>query len=222
MISILKQNGGHIQLDSQKGKESTVHIKENQGFVLRARNERTNKEDGILLWIAMGQGYGCWNPSEFATIDDWKFGDTIVLLDFPCPFFITSSKYAVQDVQSYKALTDIGWNISPDKIRFGQCGIVGGWWKQMIIEFNLDSPSNIVGVWSDSFQLPYSIKYKNLKTGEWIEVLKECKGSITFPNQVFAQQFILAWESTDMHQTGGLSTYRGGGGIHAELIRSVP
>ena len=26
----------------------------------------------------------------------------------------------------------------------------------------------------------------------------------------------LSWNTTDMFQTGGLSTYRGGGGLHAE------
>jgi len=30
-----------------------------------------------------------------------------------------------------------GWNISEDKIAFGQCGVVAGWWKDLQVEFSL-------------------------------------------------------------------------------------
>lgn len=65
------QGGGGPDCDNAKGGE---------GAVLRARNPRTDKASAVLLWgtgsgPGGGQGaeaYGCWNPVEYCTPDDWK------------------------------------------------------------------------------------------------------------------------------------------------------
>jgi len=182
------------------------------GTVFRARNERTDKELGLLVWSNGVDAYGCCNPTEFTTSSDWKVGDVINLLDFPC-----QGKLA--NVSTYSSITGTGWNLGGDNIRFGQCGLVGGWWKEMEIEYELRDKSSISGVWSDSVELPYTVKYQN-EHGDWIVLKTDCKGSFfdaTF-SKVQAKRWRLHWESTDMHKTQGLSTYRSGGGLHAELI----
>ena len=65
--------------------DAGTHVKGGGGAVLRARNERTGKEGGAMLFGAGGGpggvGVGCWNPSEFAAPGDFEVGDVLVLLD---------------------------------------------------------------------------------------------------------------------------------------------
>ena len=70
--------------------DAGTHVKGGGGAVLRARNERTGKENSVMLFAAGGGngagtrflGVGCWNPSDYAAPGDFAEGDVLVLLDF--------------------------------------------------------------------------------------------------------------------------------------------
>ena len=52
--------------------------------MLRCRNLRSGREDGVLFWGAENSGepgIGCFNPTEYSQAGDWQVGDEIVLLD---------------------------------------------------------------------------------------------------------------------------------------------
>lgn len=191
---------------------SSTHIKENQGTVLRARNERSGVVGGLLIWTDGGrQAVGCWNPVEFSKETDWKIGDVITFLN---PI---NSTFA--PVLSYKTKAGTGWNIPAQNIRFGQCGLVGAWWKELEVEFTLAHKTILSAVWTDSVELPYSIMYEN-EMGDWIKLKDGCTGiskDVSFRN-ASAKKWKVCWESTDMHKSHGLSTMRGGGGFHVELL----
>lgn len=193
---------------------SSSHIKENQGTVLQARNERSGAVGGLLIWTDGGrQAFGCWNPVEFSKKTDWKIGDVITFLNTP-PI---NSTFA--PVLRYETKAGTGWNIPAQNIRFGQCGVVGGWWKELELEFTLAHKTTLSGVWTDSVELPYSIMYENEKGG-WVKLKDGCTGiwkDASFHN-VSAKKWKVCWKSTDMHKSHGLSTMRGGGGFHVELL----
>jgi len=91
----------------------------------------------------------------------------------------------------------------------------------MEIEYKLEKGGNpLIGVHSDSINLPYTIKYKN-KKGFWVVLKEHCLGTVIDPklfSGVSATKWRLHWLSTDMHQSEGLSTYRSGGGFHADFL----
>jgi len=176
------------------------------------------KEGGLILWSNGNndQAYGSWNPSHFSHVSDWEVGDEIVLMDFPRPF----EQNVQSDAVRISTTTTTGWNIGAENVRFGRCGIVGAWWKEMEIEYDIGKNSSISGVWTDSVNLPYSIKYYDDNNNEkkWVVWRQDCKGTISGIDSPKARRWRLCWNSTDLHQTKGLSTYRSGGGLHAELI----
>eukprot|EP00586_Coscinodiscus_wailesii_P012642 CAMPEP_0172514982 /NCGR_PEP_ID=MMETSP1066-20121228/264427_1 /TAXON_ID=671091 /ORGANISM="Coscinodiscus wailesii, Strain CCMP2513" /LENGTH=349 /DNA_ID=CAMNT_0013295867 /DNA_START=52 /DNA_END=1098 /DNA_ORIENTATION=+ len=194
---------------------SSANIKGNEGTVLRARNERNKQEGGLILWPNEQHMYGCWNPTEYAKDSDWEVGDIVTLLDFPVDGVIAKAS-------SYQRITGTGWNIGGDCIQFGKCGLVGDWWKEMEVEFKFDEICPLIGVHTDSVLLPYSIKYQDC-TGNWIVLKDQCLGSVIDPDmfaKAKATHWRLHWQSTDLHKTSGLSTYRSGGGLHAEFLCS--
>lgn len=198
-------------------------IKGNQGTVLRIRNERTKREGGLLLWSSGSKAFACWNPTEYTKSDDWSIGDVITLLDFPRTHTSIGAVRTKQlaSVAKYSKVSDTGWNLNADCIKFGECGLVGGWWKELEIEYELRGDSRtITGIWTDSVKLPYTIKYYQEDGDKWVVFRESCKGNVFDRelSKVNTKKWRLHWASTDLFQTQGLSTYRSGGGIHAELL----
>lgn len=192
------------------------HIKESQGFVGLAKNLRTQKEGGLMIWTNSSVAFGAWNPREFSEVDDWKEGD-LIELKFDKFDQIYGSKEFARDC-TYTALTATGWDLPGESIRLGYPGLVGHYWNELEVEYEFDQAESIHGVWSDSVNLPYAIKYEG-DNGEWIILDDDCKGTKIFDTPVSSKKWRLYWETTDLFLTGGLSTYRGGGGLHAELLR---
>jgi hypothetical protein len=192
-------------------------IKANEGMALRVKNERTRREGGLLLWFDGQIVFGTWNSVGFlsgpSTFEEWEIGDKITFLDFPLPG-------ALAEVSAYSGITATNWNLDADAVRFGQSGLVGNVWREMEIEYDLEEGEKISGVWTDSITLPYSVKYYNEKSKRWVTLKENCKGS--FEDDVLlsvpATRWRLHWDSTALDNTGGLSTFRSGGGIHAELL----
>merc|ERR1719223_1215257 len=195
----------------------TAGIKANEGMVLRVRNERTMREGGLLLWFGGQVIFGTWNSVAFltgpSTFEEWEIGDKITFLDFPLPG-------ALAEISVYSGIMATNWKLDADAIRFGQSGLVGNFWREMEIEYDLEEGEKISGVWTDSITLPYSVKYYNEKSKRWVTLKENCKGS--FEDDVLlsvpATRWRLHWDSTALDNTGGLSTFRSGGGIHAELL----
>eukprot|EP00928_Gymnodinium_smaydae_P069969 TRINITY_DN53928_c0_g1_i1.p1 TRINITY_DN53928_c0_g1~~TRINITY_DN53928_c0_g1_i1.p1 ORF type:complete len:917 (+),score=100.01 TRINITY_DN53928_c0_g1_i1:69-2819(+) len=194
-----------------------IHVKQGQGAVLRGRNQRSGKEDGLLLWGAKAGssfgGYGCWNPAEYCTAEDWQVGDIIELLDYEESF---EDLGVSLPVQGYELLTKTGWNLSGEHIGWGRCGLVGDFWKELDIKFDFGRPFKVRGVRTDSLNLPFDAYYLGTN-GEWINLAGGLTGvAATMP--VITTACRLHWRDTNMHMLGGISTYRGGGGIHAEFL----
>lgn len=99
----------------------------------------------------------------------------------------------------------------------GYAGLVGHYWNELEVEYEFEEITSIAGIWSDSLTLPYTIKYKG-SDGEWIVIDDDCKGTKFFDAPILSKKWRLFWNSTNLHETGGLSTARGGGGLHAELL----
>jgi len=124
--------------------KSSSHIKENQGTVLQARNERSDVVGGLLVWTDVRrQAFGCWNPVEFSKETDWEVGDVIIFLHTPHG----NSTFTFAPVVRHTTKSGLGWNIPAKCIRFGQCGVVGGWWKELEVEFELSHKTILSGVW---------------------------------------------------------------------------
>jgi len=52
----------------------------------------------------------------------------------------------------------------------------------------------------------------------WRTVATGLHGVTVLKEMPHATAYRLRWASTDLHQTGGLSTARSGGGLHAEVL----
>jgi hypothetical protein len=196
-----------------------MDIKGNQGFVLRAENTRTEKVGGLLVWANSTTAFGTWNPREYSKANDWEKYDMVPLIDYIA--FHVHTVVRVPDDTDVTISTNTyntGWNLPAEAIRFGQCGLVGGWWNEMEIEYELEEAMPVVGIWSDSVELPYTIKYESLISGDWVVHKESNFGNHLFDGPLYAKKWRLNWNSTDLFETQGLSTYRSGGGLHAELM----
>mmetsp|Transcript_32070 Transcript_32070/g.47182 ORF Transcript_32070/g.47182 Transcript_32070/m.47182 type:complete len:277 (-) Transcript_32070:434-1264(-) len=197
-------------------------IVDGQFSVFRGRNLRTEKEYGVLIWtLNSSYGYGSWNPSEFSSESDWLEGDVISLLDYETN--VTAgirNESIILPCSGYTALTPTGWNLPGDNIQFGKTGLVGGWWKELKIEYKFKTLSIVTGVWSDSIDLPYSVKYLD-QDGNWSTLCEACYGSITTLPPTLTDKVQISWQTTDFKQSRGLSTYRSGGGFHAEPVGTL-
>ena len=178
----------------------------------------------IVFQHESGIGVGCANPCDYAHEGDWKPGDRIELLAYsqdnqPPPYTFTLS------MDSYVCQTETGWNLPGHLIRYGQCGLVGPWWKELEIEFQIEAASvgtRIYGVHTDaSFEaLPFTAKALR-SDGKWhkIELSTENvrwgRAFKSIMDDVSAVR--VRWESTDLHKLAN-STARSGGGIHANIL----
>ena len=93
----------------------------------------------------------CWNPFEYCNLNDWSFGDKIIFLDYIPELigqlngYITTAINVINSkpsipliplvvrISSFSSL-NTGWNNNGDLVAFGQCGVVGGWWKELALE----------------------------------------------------------------------------------------
>jgi hypothetical protein len=205
-----------------------VHVKEGGGAVLRCRNARTGKEEGVVFWGADERGSagtGFYNPAAFAQSNDFEVGDEIVLLDFepaalePFAGLVSSTELDLNGVYRLKEGTGTGWNLDAENLRFGRCGIVGDWWKELSVEIEFRHEVDVGGIRTDSgVDLPYRVERLLEGRGQWELVQGGCTGNTRLDGgAVFTRALRLTWESTDMHKSGGLSTMRSGGGLHAEV-----
>jgi hypothetical protein len=223
-------------LADKSGKTLPTNIKLGEGTVIRAFNSRTSpnaSHRGALLWpwnLPDGSSsyIGCWNPAEFAGKEDWCDGDELIDLDAPsiaaARASLGGSATRVVLVSSCVEGSGSGWNNGGEKLAFGECGLVGGWWKELEVSFKFDGPWTLSAVRTDSSEvLPFALDVKysrrySIGGSKWIEVASELRGPLAkigpLRDVVSAR---LRWSSTDMHQLEGLSTYRSGGGIHAEF-----
>jgi len=198
--------------------------------VLRCRNLRSGREDGVLFWGAENSGepgIGCFNPTEYSQAGDWQVGDEIVLLDMePEASGMLAGLVSANEAGfpgSY-ALADgcgTGWNLNAEHMRFGRSGIVGSWWKELYVEIKFSQPVAIGGIKTDSSEeLPYKVECLT-KAGVWEVVKENCRGTTRLDSTVMTRAVKLSWMDTDMHKLGGLCTMRSGGGIHAEVWLEV-
>ncbi|CAE8686972.1 unnamed protein product [Polarella glacialis] len=199
------------------GEHRFVHVKGGDGAVLRARNSRTGKEDGVLLWGCKtgGGAYGCWNPSEYATPTDWQPGDKVELLDYGAAYEELGLGSALPVVK-HEATTGTGWNLSGEHIMWGRCGIVGNYWKALEVQFDFGRKYRVTGVRTDCLDLPFDIYYL-AEGGDWVKFGIGLTGA-TAVSAVVTSACKISWNETNMFQLRGLSTMRSGGGIHAEFL----
>ena len=203
-----------------------THVKDGDGAVLRCVNARTGKTSGVLLWDvgaagASGAGVGCWNPSEYAAADDFRVGD---VLDFPD---LAAPPLDLAPVQRVTFNTGTGWNLAGPHLAFGRCGVVGDWWRTLEAEFRMDEETRVVGVYTDApSELPVAVYH--LAEGEeerWVEARTRetaTRGRVVVIEPAVKTRGVrVAWETTDLHKTGGLSTARSGGGVHAHILATT-
>ena len=184
-----------------------------------------DRDRGIIVFQhESGLGVGCSNPCDYARAGEWSVGDRLKLLAYsyenqPPPYTFALS------IAEYVCHTEMGWNLPGHLIRFGQCGLVGHWWKAMEIEFKIEDASvgtRVYGVHTDaSFEsLPFTAKALR-SDGQWhdIDLSEESvpwgRAFASIMDDVSAVR--VRWESTDLHKLAN-STARSGGGIHATLL----
>eukprot|EP00639_Heterosigma_akashiwo_P015558 CAMPEP_0206388784 /NCGR_PEP_ID=MMETSP0294-20121207/17508_1 /ASSEMBLY_ACC=CAM_ASM_000327 /TAXON_ID=39354 /ORGANISM="Heterosigma akashiwo, Strain CCMP2393" /LENGTH=403 /DNA_ID=CAMNT_0053840615 /DNA_START=116 /DNA_END=1323 /DNA_ORIENTATION=+ len=200
-------------------------VKGGEGAVFRAKNPRSGKVGAVVVWGGRrdagggeADAFGCWNPADYADAADWQVADSVQLLDFAGGLELYAPAVPVV---SLELKTETGWNLDADKIRFGQCGLVGGWWKGLEVQFNLPAPHVVTAVRTDSGPaLPFALSFSRDGGATWEQAAAGLRGAplACLPQPVTAQAFRLAWAETDLHKSEGLSTARSGGGLHAQLL----
>jgi len=215
--------------------DAPVHVKGGKGATFRARNQRTGKEGGIVVWAGWappkqvsgastpGDSLGCWNPAEYNAADDWAPGDVLDLLDWT--EFVDTGKEvgglappAALPVRTHTLTTGTGWNLPGSEVAFGRCGLVGDWWKALGVEVEFEGDCLLTGVRTDSMQLPYAVDV--LVGNAWTAHGSGLLGD-TDLTPVECARARVTWEGTDLHKSGGLSTARSGGGFHCEFTGIV-
>ena len=221
------------------------HVKNGAGATAIVTNSRTGKTGGCLLWGAgggsTGVGVGCWNPAEYSEPGSFRRGDVLVLPDFvgadvPAAGAASgrtgsgSSNRVVEKVLVPARVTKksgTGWNLAGDEIAFGRCGLVGDWWRELSVTFEFDSPGGVAvsRVRTDSgLDLPCIAEVQILNGESWrpVPVTRDAgsssAGSSVVSSIANVTKVRCVWSETDLHKTNGLSTARGGGGVHCEVI----
>ena len=237
--------------------DAGTNVKGGAGATLIVRNQRTNKESGCMFFGAgggaNGVGVGCWNPAEYSEPGSFRRGDVLVLVHFVgnnvpaltlpagIPLEVAEITMRVLTPTRVTKHTGTGWNLEGSDIAFGRCGIVGDWWKELVVEFDFgEEDVTVTGVRTDSGEdLPVKVEVwsPSILRGHtvecrWDEVnlgLPErnydpalssgiTTGQRTVPAFHNVRKVRCSWAETDLHKTRGLSTARGGGGIHCEVI----
>jgi len=132
--------------------DAGTNVKGGAGATLIVRNQRTNKEAGCMFFGAgggaNGVGVGCWNPAEYSEPGSFRRGDVLVLVHFVgndvpaltlpagMPLEVAEITMRVLTPTRVTKHTGTGWNLEGSEIAFGRCGIVGDWWKELVVEFD--------------------------------------------------------------------------------------
>ena len=200
-----------------------THVKYGDGAVLRCVNARTGKTSGVLLGRrrrgASGAGSGV--EPQRGRRGRFRVGD---VLDFPD---LAAPPLDLAPVQRVTFNTGTGWNLAGPHLAFGRCGVVGDWWRTLEAEFRMDEETRVVGVYTDApSELPVAVYH--LAEGEeerWVEARTRetaTRGRVVVVEPAVKTRGVrVAWETTDLHKTGGLSTARSGGGVHAHILATT-
>ena len=238
--------------------DAGTNVKGGAGATLIVRNQRTNKESGCMFFGAgggaNGVGVGCWNPAEYSEPGSFRRGDVLVLVHFVgndvpaltlpagMPLEVAEITMRVLKPTRVTKHTGTGWNLEGSEIAFGRCGIVGDWWKELVVEFDFgEEEVTVTGVRTDSGEdLPVKVEVWRPRPGRTIDDVN-CRwdeanfglpernydpalssgirgGQRTVPVFNNVRKVRCTWAETDLHKTHGLSTARCGGGIHCEVI----
>ena len=196
-----------------------------------------------------GVGVGCWNPAEYSEPGSFRGGDALVLVHFvgtDVPMNIPEGPAFIRNLlqnrerapvvlapTSITKHTGTGWNLEGCEIAFGRCGIVGDYWKELVVEFDFgEQEVTVTGVGTDSGEdLPVKVEVCMRGMDSWYEVNLGSPGRsydlrMSSSTDALRRTIVLdglekvrcTWAETDLHKTHGLSTARGGGGIHCEVI----
>jgi hypothetical protein len=196
---------------------------------------------------ANGVGVGCWNPAEYSEPGSFRRGDVLVLVHFvgnDVPALTLPVEFAENTLRPpvlsrvltpsrITKSTGTGWNLEGSDIAFGRCGIVGDYWKELVVEFDFGEQAVVVtGVRTDSgADLPVKVEVCLRGMDSWYEVdlgspgrsydLRMSSSTDALRRTIVhggLEKVRCTWAETDLHKTHGLSTARGGGGIHCEVI----
>ena len=194
---------------------------------------------------ANGVGVGCWNPAEYSEPGSFRRGDVLVLVHFVgnnvpaltlpagIPLEVAEITMRVLTPTRVTKHTGTGWNLEGCEIAFGRCGTVGDWWKELVVEFDFgEQEVTVTGVGTDSGEdLPVKVEVCMRGMDSWYEVNLGSPGRsydlrMSSSTDALRRTIVLdglekvrcTWAETDLHKTHGLSTARGGGGIHCEVI----
>ena len=134
---------------------------------------------------ANGVGVGCWNPAEYSEPGSFRRGDVLVLVHFvgndvPAPTLpVEFAENTLRPPVLSRVLapsritksTGTGWNLEGSEIAFGRCGIVGDWWKELVVEFDFgEEEVTVTGVRTDSGEdLPVKVEVWRPRPGRTID-----------------------------------------------------
>jgi hypothetical protein len=109
--------------------------------------------------------------------------------------------------------------------------LVGDFWRELVLEERYAEPVVPLFVYTDApLDLPTEVWYEDHRTKEWVLAHSRSARSespaATIPlfglvdalhPRAVADAVKIVWGTTDLHATGGLSTARSGGGLHAHF-----
>ena len=171
-----------------------------------------------------GLGVGCLNPCDYAASGDWVVGERIKLSAYSSENLPPPYTFPVP-IAEYACHTQTGWNLPGAYIRFGQCGLVGHYWKELEVEFKISPDAygaRVFGLHTDTdYECVPFVAFALRSDGEWHPIELEDasppwgKAFKSVMDDVSSVR--VRWEHTDLFKVPG-STARSGGGLHATLL----
>lgn len=184
------------------------------------------RKDSVIVFQhrESGLGVGCLNPCDYAASGDWVVGERIPLSAYSSENLPPPYTFPIL-IEEYACHTQTGWNLPGAYIRFGQCGLVGHYWKELEVEFKISPDAygaRIFGLHTDTDyeNVPFTV-FALRSDGEWHPVeLHDAshpwgKAFKSIMDDVSSVR--VRWEHTDLFKVPG-STARSGGGLHATLL----
>lgn len=184
------------------------------------------RKDSVIVFQhrESGLGVGCLNPCDYAASGDWVVGERIPLSAYSSENLPPPYTFPIP-IEEYACHTQTGWNLPGAYIRFGQCGLVGHYWKELEVEFKISADAygaRIFGLHTDTDyeNVPFTV-FALRSDGEWHPVeLHDAshpwgKAFKSIMDDVSSVR--VRWEHTDLFKVPG-STARSGGGLHATLL----
>jgi len=231
------ENGGGVAL-------RCVHSRTNKTDAVLLFDARSSGRNDSFSGNA--GGVGCWNPAEHASAGNFREGDALRFPDLEV--MSQSAQTSATAVPSFPALvadsveknTGTGWNLPGLGSRFGRCGVVGDWRRCLELEFAFERLPLVAGVCTDAptRETPCNWLWYAAATGlsrrtgtnsrpePWRPAAAaggsaEPASPFAFadePGPVWRARVRGRWETTDLHELGGLRTARSGGGMHVHPV----